>query len=137
MRSHISIVTLHISFWLYLNVPVFCLVLKCANNQGKRKDLSLCRVPKVVNRQGEEMEILSILKRWLPAISRHDLSEILKNQTVFVESISTLEKLKLCGIPLTLTACLFLILDITKEAKMKRRSSKMRSEPADCKQKKA
>ena len=64
-------------FEKYLNMPVFCLVLKCSNDKSKRKDLSFCRVPKIIKNQGDEMEILSseCRRRWLSAISRQDLTE--------------------------------------------------------------
>jgi hypothetical protein len=39
-------------------MPAFCVVLNCSNDKSKRKDLSFCRVPKVIKNQGEEMEIL-------------------------------------------------------------------------------
>ena len=45
-------------FEIFLNMPAFCVVLNCSNDKSKRKDLSFCRVPKVIKNQGEEMEIL-------------------------------------------------------------------------------
>lgn len=66
-------------------MPTFCLVLNCSNDNSKRKDLSFCRVPKVIQNQGEEMEILSSerRRRWLSAISRQDLTDkILQNDRV-------------------------------------------------------
>ena len=58
-------------------MPTFCLVLNCSNNKCKRKDLSFCRIPKIITNQGEEMEILSTerRRRWLSAISRENLCE--------------------------------------------------------------
>ncbi|XP_022796275.1 uncharacterized protein LOC111334730 [Stylophora pistillata] len=66
-------------------MPKFCLVLNCSHDTSKRKDLSFCRVPKIVTRQGEETEILSTerRRRWLTAISRDDLTDkILENDRV-------------------------------------------------------
>ena len=58
-------------------MPAFCLVLNCSNDKSKRKDLSFCRVPKIITNQGEEMEILSTerRRRWLSAISRQDITD--------------------------------------------------------------
>lgn len=50
-------------FAIYLNMPGFCLALNCSNDKSKRKDLSFCRVPKVIKNQGGEMEILSSERR--------------------------------------------------------------------------
>ena len=69
-------------------MPAFYLVLECYSNKSKRKDLSFCRVPKVIKNQGEEMEILSTERRrkWLSAISRQDLTDkILQNDRVYGE----------------------------------------------------
>ena len=66
-------------------MPTFCLVLNCANDNLKSKDLSFCRVPKVIRNQGKEMEILTSERRrkWLSAISRQDLTDkILRNDRV-------------------------------------------------------
>ncbi len=66
-------------------MPAFCLVLNCSNNKAKRKDLSFCRVPKIIKNQGEETENLSSerRRRWLSAISRQDLTDsILENDRV-------------------------------------------------------
>ena len=58
-------------------MPLFCLVFNCPNKKSKRKDLTICRVPKIIKNQGEEMEILSAerRRRWLTAISRDDLTD--------------------------------------------------------------
>lgn len=58
-------------------MPVFCLVFNCSNKKSKRKDLTFCRVPKIIKNQGEETEILSTerRRRWLTAISRDDLTD--------------------------------------------------------------
>ena len=58
-------------------MPTYCLVLNYSNNKCKRKDLSFCRIPKIITNQGKEMEILSTerRRRWLSAISRENLSE--------------------------------------------------------------
>ena len=58
-------------------MPAFCLILKCSNDKSKRKDLSFCRVPRIIKNQGEEVETLSTERRqkWLSAISRDDLTE--------------------------------------------------------------
>ena len=52
-------------------MPLFCLVFNCPNKKSKRKDLTFCRVPKIIKNQGEETEILSAerRRRWLTAIS--------------------------------------------------------------------
>ena len=66
-------------------MPNFCLVLNCADDNSKRKDLSFCRVPKVITNQGEKMEILTSERRrkWLSSISRQDLTDkILRNDRV-------------------------------------------------------
>ena len=66
-------------------MPAFCPVLECSNDKSKRKDLSFCRVPKVIKNQGEEKEILSTERRrkWLSAISRQDLTDkVLQNDRV-------------------------------------------------------
>ena len=72
-------------FAIYLNMPAFCLVLECSNDKSKPKDLSFCRLLKVIKNQGEEIEILSTERRqkWLSAISRQDLTDkILENDRV-------------------------------------------------------
>ena len=58
-------------------MPAFCLVLNCSNDKSKRKDLSFCRVPKIIKNQGEFMEILSTecRRRWLLSISRQDITD--------------------------------------------------------------
>lgn len=58
-------------------MPAFCLILKYSNDKSKRKELSSCRVQKIIKNQGEKIEILSSERRrkWLSAINRDDLTE--------------------------------------------------------------
>ncbi|XP_022807135.1 uncharacterized protein LOC111344188 [Stylophora pistillata] len=66
-------------------MPAFCLIINCSNDKSKRKDLSFCRVPKIIKNQGEETEILSTerRRRWLSAIRRQDLTDrIIENDRV-------------------------------------------------------
>ena len=67
--------SIHFSFFRIM--PLFCLVFNCPNKKSKRKDLTFCRVPKIIKNQGEETEILSAerWRRWLTAISRADLTD--------------------------------------------------------------
>ena len=58
-------------------MPLFYLVFNCPNKKSKRKDLTFCRVPKIIKNQGEETKILSAERRQrrLTAISRDDLTD--------------------------------------------------------------
>ena len=60
-------------------MPLFCLVFNCPNKKSKRKDLTFCRVPKIIKNQGEETE------RMVESISdplKHLVSSLCSNTRV-------------------------------------------------------